>query len=100
MATSERGNYLTTATTIPNVDNYFDDVEYDSNTKRINFKHGATVKDYIDATDFIKDGMVDSVAISTPTGGTNSGVTCLVVTFNTDAGKDDIEIPLSNIFNP
>lgn len=99
MATSERGNYLTTATTIPNVDNYFDDVEYDSNTKRINFKHGSTVKDYIDATDFIKDGMVDEVKISTPTAGTNSGVTCLVVTFNTDAGKEDIEIPLSQIFN-
>lgn len=99
MATSERGNYLTTATTIPNVDNYFDDVEYDSNTKRINFKHGSTVKDYIDATDFIKDGMVDEVKISTPTAGTNSGVTCLVVTFNTDAGKEDIEIPLSRIFN-
>ena len=99
MATSERGNYLTTATTIPNVDNYFDDVEYDSTTKRINFKHGSTVKDYIDATDFIKDGMVDEVKISTPTAGTNSGVTCLVVTFNTDAGKEDIEIPLSRIFN-
>lgn len=99
MATSERGNYLTTATTIPNVDNYFDDVEYDSGTKRINFKHGETVKDYIDATGFIKDGMVDVVEISTPTGGTNSGVTCLVVTFNTDAGKEDIEIPLSQIFN-
>ena len=99
MATSERGNYLTTATTIPNVDNYFDDVEYDSGTKRINFKHGSTIKDYIDATDFIKDGMVDEVKISTPTAGTNSGVTCLVVTFNTDAGKEDIEIPLSQIFN-
>ena len=99
MATSERGNYLTTATTIPNVDNYFDDVEYDSSTKRINFKHGSTIKDYIDATDFIKDGMVDEVKISTPTAGTNSGVTCLVVTFNTDAGKEDIEIPLSQIFN-
>lgn len=99
MAASERGNYLTTATTIPNVDNYFDDVEYDSNSKRINFKHGNTVKDYIDATDFIKDGMVDTVAIATPTGGTNSGVTCLVVTFNTDAGKSDIEIPLSSIFD-
>lgn len=120
MATSERGNYLvtgttldnvadgatrklsdylTTATTIPNVDNYFDDVEYDSGTKRINFKHGETVKDYIDATDFIKDGMVDEVKIATPTGGTNSGVTCLVVTFNTDAGKEDIEIPISSIFN-
>ena len=100
MATSERGNYLTTATTIPSVENYFDDAEYDSNTKRINLKHGNTVKKYIDATDFIKDGMVDDVEIATPTGGTNSGVTCLVVTFNTDAGKEDIEIPLSNIFNP
>lgn len=120
MATSERGNYLvtgttldnvadgitrklsdylTTATTIPNVDNYFDSVEYDSGTKRINFKHGETVKDYIDATDFIKDGMVDEVKIAAPTGGTNSGVTCLVVTFNTDAGKEDIEIPISSIFN-
>ena len=86
--------------TIPDVANYFDEVAYDSQTKRINFKHGNTVKKYIDATDFIKDGMVDSVEIATPESGTNAGVSCLVVTFNTDAGKEDIEIPLSSIFNP
>lgn len=85
---------------IPDVANYFDEVAYDSQNKRINFKHGETVKKYIDATDFIKDGMVDDVEIATPETGTNAGVSCLVVTFNTDAGKEDIEIPLSSIFNP
>lgn len=92
-------NYVT-ASQLPDVSNYFDGAEYDSTNKRINFKHGSTVKAYVDATDFIKDGMVSNVAITTPTSGANSGVTCLVVSFNTDAGKDDIEIPLTNIFNP
>lgn len=85
---------------MPAVADYFDGAEYDSNSKRINFKHGNTVKAYIDATDFIKDGMVDDVAVTTPTSGDNSGVTCLVVTFNTESGKEDIEIPLSLIFDP
>lgn len=71
--------------------NYFDGADYDSQTKRINFKHGQTVITYVDATNFIKDGMVDSVAIS----GTN-----LVITFNTDAGKEPITIPLSSFFDP
>ena len=71
----------------------FGAVEYDSNTKRINFKHTSTgtTLAYIDATDFIKDGMVDSVAI------VNGN---LVITFNTDAGKQPISIPLTDIFNP
>lgn len=71
--------------------NFFDGAEYDSNTRRINFKHGNTVKAYIDATAFIKDGMVDTVAISNGN---------LVITFNTDAGKQPISIPLTDIFNP
>ncbi len=91
---------LPDTTVIPDVSGFFDEVAYDSGTKRINFKQGTTVKKYIDATDFIKDGMVNSVEISTPESGTNAGVSCLVVTFNTDAGKEDIEIPLSSIFNP
>ena len=70
---------------------FFDDAEYDSNTKRINFKNNGTVKDYIDATDFIKDGMVSSVTI---TGGN------LVISFNTDAGREDISLGLTQIFNP
>ena len=71
----------------------FGAVEYDSTTKRINFKHNATgtTLAYVDATDFIKDGMVDSVAI------VNGN---LVITFNTDAGKQPISIPLTDIFNP
>ena len=87
-------DYYTKAQTdalIPDVSNYFDGAEYDTQTKHINFLHGQTVKAYIDATAFIKDGMVDSVAISAGN---------LVITFNTDAGKEPITIPLTDIFNP
>lgn len=70
---------------------FFDAAAYDSQTKKINFYHGNTIKAQIDATSFIKDGMVDNVAIS----GSN-----LVITFNTDAGKEPISIPLSSIFDP
>lgn len=45
----------------------------------------------IDATDFIKDGMVSNVAISEGN---------LVITFNTDAGQEPISIALTDIFNP
>ena len=76
---------LSTATT------YFDDVEYDSGTKRINFKKNSSVIDYVDATDFIKDGMVSSVTVSNGN---------LVISFNTEAGKEDIELALTQIFNP
>ena len=66
--------------------------EYDKTNKKIYLKNknGVTLST-IDATDFIKDGMVDTVSIS----GSN-----LVITFNTDAGKEPISIPLSSIFNP
>lgn len=77
--------------TIPNVSGYFDGVVYDSNTKRINFKHGNSVLTYIDATAFIKDGMVNSVVIENGK---------LVITFNTDSGKEPIEIDITDIFDP
>lgn len=64
---------------------------YNSTTKKIELKHNSTVLAQIDATAFIKDGMVESVVI---TGGN------LVITFNTDAGKESISIPLTDIFNP
>ena len=80
------------------ITNFFDDVEYDSTNKVINFKHGATVKDSIDATAFIKDGMVNTVSVSAVTSGAST-IDCLVITFNTDAGKDDIKIPLSTLFD-
>ena len=64
---------------------------YDSNAKKIYLKHDTTVLSEIDATDFIKDGMVSGASVS----GSN-----LVITFNTDAGQEDISIPISDIFNP
>ena len=94
------GKNYATVSQIPNVGDYFDGAEYDSENVRINFKHGDTVKAYIDAAAFIKDGMVSDVEIDTPTAGTYSGVECLVVTFNTDAEKSVIEIPLNEIFDP
>ena len=76
---------------IPDVTGYINGAVYDSQTKRINFKHGDTVVAYIDATPFVVDGMVDTVEI---TGGN------LVITWNTDAGKQSTSIPLTDIFNP
>ncbi len=69
----------------------FNGAEYVSSAKTIVFKHDNEVIDTIDATDFIKDGMVDNVFVS----GSN-----LVIRFNTDAGKEDIEIPLEDLFDP
>ena len=68
------------------------DVEYDSGEKKINFYNydGELVCD-LDATAFIKDGMVSNVKISGK---------YLVISFNTDAGKEDIKIPVTDIFNP
>lgn len=64
---------------------------YNSTTKEIELKHDNTILATIDATAFIKDGMVDSVTIQNDN---------LVITFNTDAGKQPISIPLTQIFNP
>ena len=64
---------------------------YNSTTKKIELKHDSTVLATIDATAFIKDGMVDSVVIAQGN---------LVITFNTDSGKEPITIPLTSIFNP
>ena len=70
---------------------YIDDVEYDSSGKTIDFYSEGTLIDSIDARPFIKDGMVDSVTLSGET---------LHIVFNTDAGKEPIDVNLSSIFNP
>ena len=66
--------------------------QYNSTSKKIEFYNpsGTKLNTDIDASAFIKDGMVDTVEVS---GGN------LVITFNTDAGKEDIEIPISDIFD-
>ena len=64
---------------------------YDSKTKKIELKNTSKeVISSIDATAFVKDGMLDSVTVS---GGNLSFV------FNTDAGKETISIPLSDFFD-
>ena len=69
----------------------FDGAEYDSGTKKINFYASGVVVDSIDASDFIKDGMLDNVQVVTI-----SGEKYLRFTFNTDAGKETIDIKVSD----
>lgn len=82
------------------VEGLFGYSEYDQETHRINFKNTSTgsVISYIDASPFIVDGMVQNVEIKDVTieGGS---VKCLVISFNTDAGKQDINIPISQVFD-
>lgn len=54
-------------------------------------KHGTTVVATVDATAFVIDGMVEDVRIE---GGN------LVIVFNTAAGGREIDIPLTDIFDP
>lgn len=75
----------------------FGDVRYVSDTNRINFyssSNSQTVLAWIDTSDFVKDGMVDNVEIKTI-----GGKSYLVVTFNTDSGKQPIEISIADIFD-
>ena len=77
-------------------------VQYNKTDKKIYFYSGATTEASvlnIDATDFIKDGMVSKVEIKD----VENSDSCLVITFNADAkeeGKEDIVIPVSEVFNP
>ena len=85
-------------TEIPAVSGYADSVKYNSTTKYVEFYHGTTAGTKVfeyDASPFLIDGMVSNVEIKTVAG---SG-TCLVISFNTDAGKQDINIPISEIFD-
>lgn len=65
--------------------------EYVSSAKTIVFTNNVGDEiGSIDATDFVKDGMIDNVVVS----GEN-----IVFIFNADSGKEDIVIPLTDIFD-
>ena len=65
--------------------------QYVKNDKKIYFKNSSNTNlFYVDTTDFVKDGMIENVSV---TGGN------LVISFNTDAGKQNISIPITDIFN-
>lgn len=84
------------------IENFFGAVNYDSNSKRINFYNtstGGTVLAYVDATDFVKDGFLQSVTIENKTISGES-VPCMVFIWNTDSGIQETDIPLSGIFDP
>ena len=66
-------------------------IEWDSNAKTLKLYSGNHLLGSVDGTSWVKDGMVQSAAIV----GNN-----LEITFNTDAGKEKISVPLTDIFNP
>lgn len=82
---------------------YADAVAYDSTGKTMNFYHGGsttgTVVFSFDASPFLVDGMIDSVTITSITSG-GSEVEVLQIVWNSDAGKQTTNIPLTAIFDP
>ena len=69
--------------------------EYDSQRKAIVFfndQNKTREIGSVDATPFIKDGMIASVSI-------NPDTQVLTITFNTDAGKQPIEVNMSTVLN-
>lgn len=76
---------------------------WNSTDKKIYFYDNAsatgTALAYIDGTDFVKDGFLQSVTIENKVISGES-VPCLVFIWNTDAGLQETDIPLSGIFDP
>lgn len=67
-------------------------LNWDSTSKKMQLLDGSdAVVSEFDGTAFVKDGILDSVQIKDEK---------LTFTWNTDAGKDVTEIPLTDIFNP
>lgn len=69
----------------------FTNVAYDGKSELKFYNDKGDEVANVDVTPFIKDGMVSNVEILNGN---------LVITFNTDAGKEPITIPLTDIFNP
>ncbi len=105
-ATTIAGYGITDAYTKTEVDTlvepYADAVKYNSTSKYVEFYHGGTggtkVFEY-DASPFLIDGMVESVAVTSITSG-GSEVRVLEITWNSAAGSQVTDIPLSDIFDP
>ena len=73
------------------LDTYADGVEYDSGEKKIYLKHGNDrLSNPIDASVFVKDGMVESAVVENGK---------LVISFNGESQKEPISISISDIFN-
>lgn len=72
---------------------------YNTKTKKINLEgFDSSIIASIDATAFIKDGMINTVELVTNPESYNPG-TYLVITFNTDAGKDAIYLDVTGLID-
>lgn len=72
---------------------------YDTKTKKINLEgFDSSIIASIDATAFIKDGMINTVELVTDPESHDPG-TYLVITFNTDAGKDAIYLDVTSLID-
>lgn len=72
---------------------------YNTKTKKINLEgFDSSIIASIDATAFIKDGMINTVELVTDPKSHDPG-TYLVITFNTDAGKDAIYLDVSSLID-
>lgn len=72
---------------------------YNTETKKINLEgFDSSIIASIDATAFIKDGMINTVKLVTDPESHDPG-TYLVITFNTDAGKDAIYLDVSSLID-
>lgn len=72
---------------------------YNTETKKINLEgFDSSIIASIDATAFIKDGMINTVELVTNPKSHDPG-TYLVITFNTDAGKDAIYLDVTGLID-
>lgn len=72
---------------------------YNTETKKINLEgFDSSIIASIDATAFIKDGMINTVELVTNPESYSPG-TYLVITFNTDAGKDAIYLDVTGLID-
>lgn len=72
---------------------------YNTETKKINLEgFDSSIIASIDATAFIKDGMINTVELITDPESHDPG-TYLVITFNTDAGKDAIYLDVTGLID-
>lgn len=72
---------------------------YSTETKKINLEgFDSAIIASIDATAFIKDGMINTVELVTDPESHDPG-TYLVITFNTDAGKDAIYLDVTSLID-
>lgn len=72
---------------------------YNTKTKKINLEgFDSSIIASIDATAFIKDGMINTVELVTDPESHDPG-TYLVITFNTDAGKNAIYLDVSSLID-